>query len=43
MIFDLLKTDAQSQARAGLITTDHGVIETNILHNWKIVLVLHPL
>ena len=30
MIFDLLKTDAQSQARAGLITTDHGVIETPI-------------
>lgn len=30
MIFDLLKTDAQSQARAGLITTNHGVIETPI-------------
>jgi queuine tRNA-ribosyltransferase len=30
MIFDLLKTDAQSQARAGFITTDHGVIETPI-------------
>jgi queuine tRNA-ribosyltransferase len=30
MKFDLLKTDAQSQARAGLITTDHGVIETPI-------------
>jgi queuine tRNA-ribosyltransferase len=30
MKFDLLKTDVQSQARAGLITTDHGVIETPI-------------
>ncbi|WP_396159922.1 tRNA guanosine(34) transglycosylase Tgt [Flavobacterium sp.] len=30
MKFDLLKTDAQSQARAGLISTDHGVIETPI-------------
>jgi queuine tRNA-ribosyltransferase len=30
MKFDLLKTDAQSQARAGLVTTDHGVIETPI-------------
>ena len=30
MKFDLLKTDAKSQARAGLITTDHGVIETPI-------------
>ncbi|WP_353149523.1 tRNA guanosine(34) transglycosylase Tgt [Flavobacterium sp.] len=30
MKFDLLKTDAQSQARAGLITTDHGIIETPI-------------
>jgi queuine tRNA-ribosyltransferase len=30
MKFDLLKTDAQSQARAGLITTDHGAIETPI-------------
>lgn len=30
MKFDLLKTDAQSQARAGLILTDHGVIETPI-------------
>jgi queuine tRNA-ribosyltransferase len=30
MKFDLLKTDAQSQARAGLITNDHGVIETPI-------------
>lgn len=30
MKFDLLKTDAQSQARAGTITTDHGVIETPI-------------
>ncbi|SEP55838.1 tRNA guanosine(34) transglycosylase Tgt [Flavobacterium urocaniciphilum] len=30
MKFDLLKKDAQSQARAGQITTDHGVIETPI-------------
>ena len=30
MKFDLLKTDSQSQARAGTITTDHGVIETPI-------------
>ncbi len=30
MKFDLLKTDAQSSARAGKITTDHGVIETPI-------------
>ncbi|MDH4402763.1 MAG: tRNA guanosine(34) transglycosylase Tgt [Flavobacterium sp.] len=30
MKFDLLKTDTQSQARAGTITTDHGVIETPI-------------
>ena len=30
MKFDLLKTDPQSQARAGSITTDHGVIETPI-------------
>ena len=30
MKFDLLHTDAQSQARAGKITTDHGVIETPI-------------
>lgn len=30
MKFDLLKTDAQSQARAGSITTDHGTIETPI-------------
>jgi queuine tRNA-ribosyltransferase len=30
MKFDLLKTDEKSQARAGLITTDHGVIETPI-------------
>jgi queuine tRNA-ribosyltransferase len=30
MKFDLLTTDAQSQARAGKITTDHGVIETPI-------------
>ena len=30
MKFDLLKTDSQTQARAGTITTDHGVIETPI-------------
>lgn len=30
MTFDLLKTDSNSQARAGKITTDHGVIETPI-------------
>lgn len=30
MTFDLLKTDSQSQARAGLIKTDHGQIETPI-------------
>jgi queuine tRNA-ribosyltransferase len=30
MKFDLLKTDPQSQARAGTITTDHGTIETPI-------------
>ncbi len=30
MKFDLLATDTQSQARAGIITTDHGVIETPI-------------
>jgi queuine tRNA-ribosyltransferase len=30
MKFDLLKTDPQSKARAGSITTDHGVIETPI-------------
>jgi queuine tRNA-ribosyltransferase len=30
MKFDLLKTDAQTKARAGKITTDHGVIETPI-------------
>jgi queuine tRNA-ribosyltransferase len=30
MKFDLLKKDPQSQARAGSITTDHGVIETPI-------------
>jgi queuine tRNA-ribosyltransferase len=28
--FELLHTDAQSNARAGVITTDHGVIETPI-------------
>ena len=30
MNFDLLKTDNKSSARAGLITTDHGKIETPI-------------
>ncbi len=30
MKFELLKTDTASQARAGLITTDHGQIETPI-------------
>lgn len=30
MQFELLKTDAQSKARAGVITTDHGKIETPI-------------
>ena len=30
MKFDLLTTDPHSQARAGLITTDHGAIETPI-------------
>jgi queuine tRNA-ribosyltransferase len=30
MKFDLLQTDAGSRARAGLITTDHGTIETPI-------------
>jgi len=30
MTFDLLKTDDNSQARAGTITTDHGTIETPI-------------
>ena len=30
MQFDLLTTDAASQARAGKLTTDHGVIETPI-------------
>ena len=30
MKFELLSTDAQSNARAGLITTDHGTIETPI-------------
>lgn len=28
--FELVGTDAQSKARAGLVTTDHGVIETPI-------------
>ena len=30
MQFDLLTTDTASQARAGKLTTDHGVIETPI-------------
>ncbi|MBC7607603.1 MAG: tRNA guanosine(34) transglycosylase Tgt [Burkholderiales bacterium] len=30
MVFDLLRKDPQSKARAGTITTDHGVIETPI-------------
>ncbi len=30
MQFELLQTDSQSKARAGKITTDHGVIETPI-------------
>lgn len=30
MKFDLLKKDIQSKARAGTITTDHGIIETPI-------------
>ncbi|WP_291274668.1 tRNA guanosine(34) transglycosylase Tgt [Flavobacterium sp.] len=30
MKFDLLKKDPKSQARAGVVTTDHGVIETPI-------------
>lgn len=30
MKFDLITTDAQSKARAGVISTDHGVIETPI-------------
>ena len=30
MKFDLLQKDTQSKARAGTITTDHGVIETPI-------------
>ena len=30
MQFDLLTTDPASQARAGTLTTDHGVIETPI-------------
>jgi queuine tRNA-ribosyltransferase len=30
MKFNLLNTDAKSKARAGIITTDHGVIETPI-------------
>ncbi len=30
LAFDLLKTDSHSAARAGKITTDHGVIETPI-------------
>ena len=30
MIFELLHTDPGSSARAGLISTDHGTIETPI-------------
>ncbi len=30
MKFDLVKKDTQSQARAGVMTTDHGIIETPI-------------
>ena len=30
MKFDLIKTDPKSSARAGLISTDHGQIETPI-------------
>ena len=30
MTFDLKGKDAQSSARAGVVTTDHGVIETPI-------------
>lgn len=30
MIFELQQTDSQSEARAGLITTDHGTVETPI-------------
>ena len=30
MTFDIQKTDQNSEARAGVITTDHGVIETPI-------------
>jgi queuine tRNA-ribosyltransferase len=37
MKFDLLK-NPQSKARAGSITTDHGVIETPILCPWVLSL-----
>jgi len=30
MIFELKAKDSQSKARAGVMTTDHGVIETPI-------------
>ena len=30
MKFDLIKTDPKSSARAGVINTDHGIIETPI-------------
>ena len=30
MKFELLKKDPQTKARAGTITTDHGIIETPI-------------
>ena len=31
MQFDILKADIQSKARAGVMVTDHGKIETPIL------------
>ena len=30
MKFELLTTDSKSKARAGVLTTDHGIIETPI-------------
>ena len=32
MTFDLQYTDPKSNARAGIITTDHGQIETCLLY-----------
>ena len=32
MTFELQYTDTKSNARAGLITTDHGQIQTPIFH-----------